>query len=90
MFSCLNRLSVSKKRLGEPNVKRHHPGQREQIGHYTQMVWKESTHVGFGAAISKSLRIYVVAHYTPRGNMLDGHPYKRVEGGKVKGGKVGK
>lgn len=64
-------------RLGEPAIQEgQYPGQREQIAHYTQLVWRETTHIGFGAAMSKSLRIYVVAHYSPQGNYVDRHPYK--------------
>ncbi|MEM7012192.1 MAG: CAP family protein [Verrucomicrobiota bacterium] len=68
-------------RLGAPKIRADgYPGQREMIGHYTAMVWRESTHVGFGAAIGKkTFRVYVVAHYSPRGNAVGEHPYKKDE-----------
>uniref|UniRef100_A0A1I8HKH3 Copine domain-containing protein n=1 Tax=Macrostomum lignano TaxID=282301 RepID=A0A1I8HKH3_9PLAT len=37
-------------------------------GHFTQLVWRSSTEVGFGRAVSKSGRVYVVGRYRPPGN----------------------
>ena len=46
------------------------------IGHFTQMVWKSSTRVGYGVAVASSPKwgtygskmVFVVAKYTPGGN----------------------
>ena len=45
------------------------------IGHYTQMIWKETTKVGMGAYVNKKGKIYVVARYFPAGNFLKKYPY---------------
>lgn len=45
-------------------------------GHYTQMVWARSTHVGFGIAMTKSGMVMLCANYSPAGNMLGEHPYE--------------
>ena len=37
-------------------------------GHFTQVVWKESTELGVGVARSSDSSIYVVANYHPGGN----------------------
>ncbi|XP_058492496.1 Golgi-associated plant pathogenesis-related protein 1-like isoform X2 [Solea solea] len=44
------------------------PGFRGDTGHFTQVVWKESTHLGVGVATAGT-RSYVVAQYHPAGNM---------------------
>ncbi|MEC8097814.1 MAG: CAP family protein, partial [Bacteroidota bacterium] len=38
-----------------------------KIGHYTQMVWKDTKEVGIASAISKNGKVYVVARYYPAG-----------------------
>jgi Cysteine-rich secretory protein family len=40
----------------------------ENVGHFTQVVWKSSKELGVGKAKSRSGRIYVVANYYPPGN----------------------
>ena len=45
------------------------------IGHYTQMVWNSTKQVGLGMAVAKNGRIYVVARYSPRGNVIGKYPY---------------
>ncbi|OOQ57505.1 hypothetical protein BC343_14620 [Mucilaginibacter pedocola] len=44
-------------------------------GHYTQMVWKNTTQVGVGVAISAKGDRYVVANYSPSGNYIGEVPY---------------
>ena len=46
-----------------------------KIGHYTQMVWKDTKEVGIASAISKNGKVYVVARYFPVGNYLGEYPY---------------
>lgn len=41
-------------------------------GHFTQVVWKTSEHLGVGVAKSRQGTIYVVANYSPAGNFV-GH-----------------
>ena len=45
------------------------------IGHYTQMVWKDTKEVGISYAISKKGSVYVVARYYPPGNYQGEYPY---------------
>lgn len=44
-------------------------------GHYTQMVWKNSTHVGIGVATCSTGAILIVANYNPPGNYMGQKPY---------------
>ena len=54
-------------------IKRYRIGPK--VGHYTQMVWKDTKEVGVASAISKNGRVYVVARYYPAGNYLGEYPY---------------
>ena len=46
------------------------PGFGHSTGHFTQLVWKETTHVGCGIAISPENKIYGVCNYSPPGNFV--------------------
>jgi pathogenesis-related protein 1 len=46
-----------------------------KVGHYTQMVWKTTTHVGIGQAVCKGGEILIVANYSPAGNYMGQSPY---------------
>ena len=46
------------------------PGFRSGTGHFTQMVWAATTHVG-AAMVTKGNSTYVVANYTPPGNITN-------------------
>ena len=54
-------------------IKRNRIGPK--IGHYTQMVWKDTKEVGIASAVSKNGKVYVVARYYPAGNYLGEYPY---------------
>uniref|UniRef100_A0A0K0EKU6 SCP domain-containing protein n=1 Tax=Strongyloides stercoralis TaxID=6248 RepID=A0A0K0EKU6_STRER len=43
------------------------PGFSPATGHFTQLVWKGTTHAGFGV-VEKGDRVYVVCKYSPPGN----------------------
>ncbi|KNZ33204.1 MAG: hypothetical protein AD742_07660 [Methylibium sp. NZG] len=43
-------------------------------GHYTQMVWRQTTQLGCGQAICKGTLI-VACNYSPAGNVLGRRPY---------------
>ena len=45
------------------------------VGHYTQMVWKNTKKVGIAYAVSKKGSVYVVARYFPAGNFIGQYPY---------------
>ena len=47
------------------------PGFKSGTGHFTQVVWKSTTSVGFGVSQSSSGWYYVVANYFPAGNYLN-------------------
>ena len=40
----------------------------EAVGHFTQLVWKESTQLGMGVARNSQNQVFVVANYHPGGN----------------------
>jgi len=42
----------------------------EMCGHYTQAIWKATTHVCYAYSIGPDGWEYVVARYKPRGNVL--------------------
>lgn len=46
-----------------------------ETGHYTQMVWANTTHTGFGIAIASDGNVYVVGVYDPPGNYGGEKPY---------------
>lgn len=47
----------------------------KDMGHYTQMIWKNTTHVGAGFATCPSGSIIVVANYNPAGNYIGSNPF---------------
>jgi pathogenesis-related protein 1 len=49
--------------------------QTNQIGHYTQMIWRNTTQVGIGIATCKDGSIIIVANYDPPGNYLGENVY---------------
>ena len=48
-----------------------------RFGHYTQLVWRTTTHVGYGIARSSNGMWILVANYSPAGNVQGEFPYKR-------------
>ncbi len=50
-------------------------GNWHAIGHYTQMIWKNTQQVGVGVSICKNGGILVVANYYPAGNWDGQLPY---------------
>jgi len=47
------------------------PGYQPGTGHFTQMIWKSTTHYGVGIHFdSNSKKTYIVARYSPAGNFL--------------------
>ena len=44
------------------------PGFGMDTGHFTQVVWKATTRVGCGIAMSNNGKVYAVCQYTPPGN----------------------
>jgi hypothetical protein len=40
-------------------------------GHFTQVIWKSTTKVGFGIARTNDYCVVVVANYSPPGNYID-------------------
>ena len=52
------------------------PGFSSNTGHFTQMIWAETTHVGVGKAV-KGNSTFVVANYVPPGNVVGRDNYDR-------------
>ena len=48
----------------------NNPGFSMSTGHFTQVVWRESTKLGLGVVVGND-GSYVVARYGPAGNMMD-------------------
>jgi len=48
----------------------NNPGFASGTGHFTQLVWVETTQVGVGKATNNDGQTYVVANYTPPGNVV--------------------
>jgi uncharacterized protein YkwD len=44
-------------------------------GHYTQMIWKNTTEVGVGMATCPGGGVVIVANYNPPGNYMGEYPY---------------
>ena len=62
--------SVTKNWYGE-NKKHNYSGDwKEGTGHFTQVIWKDTTEVGFGKCENKRGRVFVVGNYYPAGNVL--------------------
>ncbi len=38
-------------------------------GHFAQVVWRSTRGCGFGRAVSREGKVYVIAHYFPPGNV---------------------
>lgn len=51
-------------RFGQPS-----PGNFSQVGHFTQVVWKESRELGVGMAKNGN-NVYIVCNYDPPGNFM--------------------
>lgn len=49
--------------IGDPNL------DFNAVGHYTQVVWPETTQVGMGMARAGDGAVYIVGRYSPAGNM---------------------
>ena len=47
------------------------------VGHYTQMVWFETTRVGMATALGAGGQYYTCARYFPSGNFFGKHPYPK-------------
>lgn len=64
--------------LAEKKFYRDGPtGSQEGVGHYTAMIWRETTHVGYAMAQGPDGLWVVVANYSPAGNILGQHPVRR-------------
>ncbi|ROV98473.1 hypothetical protein VPNG_08511 [Cytospora leucostoma] len=49
-------------------------GNFEEYGHYTQIIWESTTKVGLGVASDGAGGYYVVARYSPEGNVIGETP----------------
>ena len=44
-------------------------------GHFSQCVWHSTTHVGMGKAQAQNGATFIVARYTPQGNLQGEKPF---------------
>jgi hypothetical protein len=61
--------------------RRNYQGQRigrgsSGYGHYTQIIWPETTHVGMASARGRGGRQVIVARYAPGGNVVGRSAYE--------------
>ena len=63
--------------LYDENVEYNYKSDDPEPNNFTQMVWKNSTHVGFGIAKSNEGKYFYVINYFPTGN-IDGEFKKNV------------
>ena len=47
----------------------------KMCGHYTQVVWKSTTHVGCASVLCNDQSIYIICSYNPPGNYVGQRPY---------------
>lgn len=67
------------------------PGNFGGTGHFTQVVWVASQEMGVAKAGEGDGTQYVVARYSPAGNLMGHYPENvNPKGTKAKGGKSGK
>lgn len=77
LYACFGRANVAGEdavrswydeikdyRFGQPS-----PGNFSQVGHFTQVVWKESRELGVGIAKTGN-NVYIVCNYDPPGNFM--------------------
>lgn len=66
-----------------------------KTGHFTQVIWRDSTELGVGMARNRNGEVYVVCNYNPAGNFLgsftenvlqpvDASPTKRISFNNIK------
>ncbi len=48
---------------------------RKMVGHYTQIVWRDTKEMGMGMATTSSGGLVVVTSYFPAGNVIEEYPY---------------
>ena len=48
---------------------------KKAVGHFTQLVWKATTHMGIGYA-SNEKKCWIVAQYVPGGNVIGMKNYR--------------
>ena len=76
--SAFNSLDASKSWYEEKSnysYERVGESRQKDVGHYTQMVWRNTREVGVGIGYCKSGGIIIVASYFPAGNYVGEYPY---------------
>lgn len=76
--SAFNSLDASKSWYEEKLNYTYEPigvSKISEIGHYTQMVWKNTREVGVGIGYCKNGGLIIVASYFPAGNYIGEYPY---------------
>ena len=76
--TAFNALDASKSWYEEKSMYSYEPAggsDQQKVGHYTQMVWRNTREVGVGIGYCKTGGIIIVASYFPAGNYTGEYPY---------------
>ena len=64
--------------MGDETVKTDHKSEQIRVGHYTQIVWKDTHKIGaamFEVTLNGKRTSVIVCNYDPRGNFRGQKPY---------------
>ncbi len=74
LSSNIGKNSVEKWYSEESLYDYNNPGYKQGIGHFTQLVWKNSKNLGCGVGCKSNNYCYVTCNYYPAGNYLSSFP----------------
>jgi hypothetical protein len=75
-FTQASQAWIDEKQFCEPLSAKPTKSMEEQAGHYTQIIWPQTTRVGM-ASFAGVGGTYIVARYSPRGNIVRQTPWRQ-------------